>query len=72
MVLAPDGTLNILSGLVRAADCRLSVGCVFPAASCPRRRSPILVPDLAVEVLSKGNTTAEMKTQAARLLHVPE
>jgi Uma2 family endonuclease len=60
-VLAPDGTLEILSDLVRAADVAFIRWERFPGGKLPKEPIPDLVPDLAVEVLSKSNTPAEMK-----------
>ena len=61
MVLAPDGTLNILSGVVRAADVSFISWQRLPNGELPTKPIPELVPDLAVEVLSRGNTKAEMQ-----------
>jgi Uma2 family endonuclease len=61
MVLAPDGMLNILSGLVRAADVSFISWQRLPGGELPKQPIPNLVPDLAIEVLSKGNTKAEMR-----------
>jgi Uma2 family endonuclease len=61
MVLAPDGTLEILSETVRAADVSFIRWERFPGGKLPEEPIPNLVPNLAVEVLSKSNTPAEMK-----------
>jgi Uma2 family endonuclease len=61
MVLGPDGTLNILSSVVRAADVSFISLQRFPGGELPKKPIPALVPDLAVEILSKSNTKAEMK-----------
>ena len=61
MVLGADGTLNILSSLVRAADVSFISLQRFPGGELPKKPIPELVPDLAAEVLSKSNTKAEMK-----------
>jgi Uma2 family endonuclease len=59
-VLGADGALEILADQVRAAAvCFISRG-RFPDGKLPEEAIPPLVPDLAVEVLSKGNTKAEM------------
>ncbi len=60
MVLAPDGALKILSDIVRAADVSFIRWERFPAGNLPKEPIPNLVPNLAVEVLSKSNTPAEM------------
>lgn len=61
-VLGADGTLRIFPHMVRIPD-----GCFIswerlPKGSRQQRRRPVpsLAPDLAVEVLSKGNTKKEM------------
>lgn len=59
-VLGPDGTLRILHKQVRAADVAFLSWARFPNRRLPKKPIPSLVPDLAVEVLSKGNTKAEM------------
>jgi Uma2 family endonuclease len=61
MVLGADGTLQILPGLVRAADVSFIRWQRLPGGELPKAPIPDLVPDLAVEVLSQGNTPAEMK-----------
>jgi Uma2 family endonuclease len=61
MVLAPDGTLEILSKLVRAADVSFIRWDRLPGGKLPEAPIPELVPNLAVEILSKSNTPAEMK-----------
>ncbi len=61
IVLAPDGTLQILPGQVRIPDvCFLSWE-KFPNRELPREPIPPLAPDLAIEVLSASNTEAEMQ-----------
>jgi Uma2 family endonuclease len=61
MVLGEAGTLEILADLVRAADVAFIRWERFPEGKLPEDPIPELVPDLAVEVLSKSNTPAEMK-----------
>ncbi len=61
MLLGTDGTLEILSDLVRAADVSFIRWEQFPGGKLPKEPIPELVPDLAAEVLSKSNTPAEMK-----------
>jgi Uma2 family endonuclease len=59
-VAGADGTLRLMPGLVRIPD--LSYISYQRNAECPNPDAPIpaLAPDLAVEVLSEGNTPAEM------------
>ena len=60
LVLTTDGTLKILPGLVRLPDACFIPRDRLPGGKRPKEPIPGLVPDLAVEVLSKGNTRAEM------------
>jgi Uma2 family endonuclease len=59
-VTAPDGTMRLMPGLVRIPD--VSFVSTQRIAECPNPDAPIpdLAPDLAVEVLSEGNTPGEM------------
>jgi len=57
----PDGTLRLLPKLVRAPDIAFISWDRLPSRRRPREPVYNLVPDLAVEVLSKGNTKKEMK-----------
>ncbi len=61
IVLAPDGTLKILPDQVRAPDVSFLSWDQFPNRQLPREPIPALAPDLAVEVLSEGNTEREME-----------
>jgi Uma2 family endonuclease len=56
----PDGTLRLMPGLVRIPD--VSFVSHQRMAECPNPASPIpdLAPDLAIEVLSEGNTAGEI------------
>ncbi len=61
LTLGADGTLQILPGMVRIPDVSFIRWERLPTEPLPRRPVPELVPDLAVEVLSEGNTEAEMQ-----------
>ncbi|ETX04479.1 Uma2 family endonuclease [Candidatus Entotheonella palauensis] len=61
LALGADGTLKILPGMVRIPDVSFIRWERLPAEPLPRRPVPERVPDLAVEVLSEGNTEAEMQ-----------
>jgi len=65
IVLGADGTLRILPGQVRIPDVSFLRWERFPQRKLPEEPIPALAPDLAVEVLSEGNTEREM----ARKLH---
>ena len=61
IVLAPDGALRLAPGLVRIPDVCFISWERFPNRELPAEPIPDLAPDLAVEVLSEGNTEAEME-----------
>jgi Uma2 family endonuclease len=56
-----DATMRILPKLVRIPDVSFVSWDKLPGRQRPRQALPDLVPDLAVEVLSEGNTPAEMR-----------
>lgn len=60
VVLGADGTLRLAPGLVRLPDVSFISWDRFPGRRLPAEPIPDLAPDLAVEVLSKSNTDAEM------------
>ncbi len=55
-----DGMMRIAPGLVRIPDVSFIKWDSLPGREIPRKPIPDLAPDLAVEVLSDGNTRAEM------------
>src|ERR1700728_2154302 len=55
-----DGMMRIAPGLVRIPDLSFITWDLLPGRESPRVPIPDLAPDLAVEVLSDGNTKAEM------------
>jgi len=61
IVLAPDGPLRILPGQVRIPDVCFIRWERFPKRELPREPILPLAPDLAVEVLSEGNTESEIQ-----------
>jgi Uma2 family endonuclease len=60
VVTGPDGMMRLAEGLVRIPDVAFVAWERFPNRVLPRKPVPRLAPDLAVEVLSAGNTAAEM------------
>ena len=60
VVLGEGGTLRILPRQVRIPDVSFIRWEQFPNRRLPRNPIPALAPDLAIEVLSEGNTKAEM------------
>jgi Uma2 family endonuclease len=60
-VLPPDGAVRLFPRLVRIPDVSFIRRQRAPDGKLPKEPLLTLVPDLAVEVLSPGNTPAEMK-----------
>ncbi|MGP0064504.1 MAG: Uma2 family endonuclease [Isosphaeraceae bacterium] len=60
IVTGPDGTIKLSTGLVRIPDVSFFSWDRVPNRKRPRQPIPELAPDLAIEVLSKSNTKAEM------------
>jgi Uma2 family endonuclease len=59
-VAGPDGTLRLWPGLVRIPDVSFVSWDQLPNRKIPKKPIPDLYPDLAVEVLSRKNTKAEI------------
>jgi len=60
IVAGADGMMRLAPGLVRIPDVSFVAWEKLPGRRLPRQPVPGLVPDLAVEVLSEGNTPREM------------
>jgi Uma2 family endonuclease len=60
VVTGPDGGMRLMPGLVRMPDVSFVSWDRLPGREIPDNPIPNLAPDLAVEVLSRGNTKAEM------------
>jgi Uma2 family endonuclease len=60
-VAAGDGLLKILPGQIRAPDVSFIRWERLPGRRSPKPAIYAVAPDLAVEILSKGNTAREMK-----------
>ena len=60
-VAGEQGTMRLMPKLVRIPDVSFVRWEKFPGRHLPREPIPDLAPDLAVEVLSEGNTAGEMK-----------
>lgn len=60
-VTGPDGTLRLLTDLVRIPDVAFISWEATPEDKAPEEPVPPLVPDLAVEIISRGNTAAELQ-----------
>lgn len=61
MVLGADGPVKLMEKLVRIPDVSFTNWERLPGRRVPSEPVPDLAPDLAVEVLSEGNTPAEME-----------
>ncbi len=60
VVAGADGMMKLAPGLVRIPDCSFVRKAQFPGGRVSAIRVPSIHPDLAVEVLSPGNTDEEM------------
>ena len=60
VVAGEGGTLRILTGMVRIPDVSYIAWSRLPGGRIPEEPIPDLVPDLAVDVLSRWNTRQEM------------
>ena len=60
-VTGPDGTMRMAPGLILIPDVAFISSARLPGPGKRLKPIPNLVPDLAVEVLSKSNTRQEMK-----------
>jgi Uma2 family endonuclease len=61
IVAGADATVRLMPGLVRIPDISFVGWERVPNRKCPKEPIPDLVPHLAVEVLSEGNTRGEME-----------
>jgi len=60
IITGPDGSYEVLLGLVRLSDVAFVSWDRLPGRRVPDEPIPNVVPDLAVEVLSVSNTIGEM------------
>ena len=60
LVVGPDGTIQLDINLVRIPDVSFFSLKRLPRGEIPKDLVPLLVPDLAVEVISRSNTPKEM------------
>ncbi len=61
VISGPDGMMRLFPGLVRIPDVAYASWDRFPDRQLPRDPVPDLYPDLAVEIISRTNTPAEMQ-----------
>jgi len=60
LIAGADGTIQLDINLVRIPDVSFVSWERVPGGEVPQEPVPLLVPDLAVEVISRGNTPKEM------------
>lgn len=65
VVTAPDGMYRLNPGLIRIPDVSFVALDRLPGRRVPRSKVSQIIPDLAVEVLSEGNTRKEMDEKLA-------
>jgi Uma2 family endonuclease len=63
LVTGADSTMELMPGLVRIPDVAYTRWDRMPQGRCPDDPIPAIAPNLAVEVLSRSNTRAEMKAK---------
>ena len=61
IVLGPDGLVRISASQSRAPDVTFASWAKFPNRRLPTAAVPRVIPDLAIEVLSRGNTREEIE-----------
>lgn len=61
ITVGPDADMRLAPGLVRLPDVAFLAWKRFPHKKLPRSPVPDIAPDLAVEVLSRGNTKKEIE-----------
>lgn len=69
LVVGPDGAVRLLPKLVRAADVAYVSWARCPEGRVPKENVPKIAPDLAIEVLSPGNTAKEMARKRREYFH---
>lgn len=69
IVTGPDGLTEILDATVRSPDVAFTSWKRLPGGLVPNDAIPRVVPDLAVEVLSAGNTLTEMSRKRREYFH---
>ena len=61
LVSGPDGMIRLFPGIIRIPDVAFVSWDRVPGRRVPRQPAPQMAPDLAIEVLSPGNTATEMQ-----------
>ncbi|MCA9270709.1 MAG: Uma2 family endonuclease [Planctomycetales bacterium] len=65
LVAGPDGTIELWEGLVRIPDVAFISWARLPGGKIPADPIPNIAPDLAVEVVSRTNSEAELQRKRA-------
>ncbi|WP_047816879.1 Uma2 family endonuclease [Rhodopirellula islandica] len=69
IVSGPDGFVTLFPDLIRGPDVAFLSWDRLPGGRLPEEAFPRIVPDLVVEVLSPGNTRAEMARKRREYFH---
>jgi len=69
IVSGADGMFRLLASSVRGPDVAFLSRERFPGGQFPQEAYPSLAPDLAIEVMSPGNTKAEMMRKRIEYFH---
>jgi Uma2 family endonuclease len=69
VVTGADGFIQLLGSLVRGPDVAFISWARLPDGQIPQDAIPQIVPDLAVEVISVGNTLTEMSRKRREYFH---
>ncbi|HEV2473521.1 MAG TPA: Uma2 family endonuclease, partial [Chthonomonadales bacterium] len=70
IALGEAATLRLMPGLVRIPDVCFISWARFPGGRRPEEPMPNLIPDLAVEIISAGNTKEEMELKLREYFRV--
>jgi len=70
IVTGESGMIRLPQNLVRIPDVAFLAWDKFPGRELPDEGAPEIVPDLAVEVLSKSNTKGEMDRKLREYFHI--
>jgi Uma2 family endonuclease len=65
VITGADGTMRLFPGLIRVPDVAFTSWERLPGGKIPDEPIASVVPDLAIEVISKSNTPGEMKRKRA-------
>lgn len=69
IVLGPDAMVLLFDDTSRAPDVAFYAWSKLPDGKIPDQAVPFIVPDLAIEILSVGNTRAEMARKRREYFH---